>query len=151
MNALCQTWHRDDGHLSRGGTLYLQSCRRQACRQVGRVRDAGWWLVRARDTTTNNSTTASSPTFPLQQLPLPALPTLHVSSLSLLRWDRMHARVLACGHELHEAALRSAHGGGCVVQAELPRRSPERTGPWSRVARLASRRCSRGAPPPAAE
>ena len=51
----------------------LCTCRaacRQACRQVGRVRDAGWWLVRARDTTTNNSTTASSPTFPLQQLPL---------------------------------------------------------------------------------
>ena len=67
-------------------------------------------------------------------------PRMHVSSLSLLRWDRMHARVLACGHELPEAVLRSAHGGGCVVQAELPRRSPERTGPWSRVARLASRR-----------
>ena len=88
------------GWLSCSATLC--TCRaacRQACRQVGRVRDAGWWLVRARDTTTNNSTTASSPTFPLQQLPLPALPTLHVSSLSLLRWDRMHARVLACGHE----------------------------------------------------
>ena len=30
------------------------------CRQVCRVREAGWWLVRARNTTTDNSTTALS-------------------------------------------------------------------------------------------
>ena len=35
----------------------LCTCR-DACRQVCRVRGAGWWLVRARDTTPNNSTTA---------------------------------------------------------------------------------------------
>ena len=32
------------------------------CRQVCRVREAGWWLVRARNTTTNNSTTAHGST-----------------------------------------------------------------------------------------
>ena len=53
---------------ARANKLRLDRCSaalctcRGACRQVCRVRDAGWWLVRARNTTTNNSTTAHGST-----------------------------------------------------------------------------------------
>ena len=83
------------------------------CRQVCRVREAGWWLVRARNTTTNNSTTAHgstrsallallcgfSPTLLLPRRPIRRSYALHrpASFCTAVRCYKLAAAQLYCG------------------------------------------------------
>eukprot|EP01045_Picozoa_sp_COSAG04_P007489 COSAG04_NODE_393_length_15147_cov_44.965643_14_plen_232_part_00 len=83
------------------------------------------------------------------------------------QWTRNYQSALEAEQDVTAEISRLHQKGFLLTFAEAQQRFPslrqqsrpdvvlamgsERTGPWSRVARLASRRCSRGAPPPAAE